>query len=80
MSLLQSFRNLSPRVRAGVGVALLAWGAVGLQLADRAEEAYFKPTDADREALRRATPRITAVERSDGAGGGGGGAAARRHE
>ncbi|KAI1344614.1 hypothetical protein F5Y15DRAFT_411439 [Xylariaceae sp. FL0016] len=66
MSLLQSFRNLSPRTRIGVGLGLLAWGVVGLQLSDRAEEKYFKPTEEDREALRRATPRITTVERGEG--------------
>ncbi|OTA58400.1 hypothetical protein K449DRAFT_124157 [Hypoxylon sp. EC38] len=65
MSLLQSFRNLSPKARIGVGLGLLAWGAIGLQLSDRAEERYgFKPTEEDKAALEKVMPRITAVERS----------------
>ncbi|GAW12126.1 hypothetical protein ANO14919_014840 [Xylariales sp. No.14919] len=61
---LQSFRNLSPKARIGVGLGLLAWGVVGLQLSDRAEERYFKPTDEDRDALRQMAPRITTVDRN----------------
>ncbi|KAH8681425.1 hypothetical protein BX600DRAFT_505113 [Xylariales sp. PMI_506] len=62
MSLLQSFRNLSPRVRLGVGVGLLAWGAIGLQLSDHAEERFgLKPTEEDKEALTKLAPRITTV-------------------
>ncbi|KAI1379408.1 hypothetical protein F4677DRAFT_442386 [Hypoxylon crocopeplum] len=64
MSLLRSFRNLSPRTRVGVGLGLLAWGAIGLQLSDRAEERYgLKPTEEDKAALAKALPRITTVER-----------------
>ncbi|KAI0458724.1 hypothetical protein F5B21DRAFT_403989 [Xylaria acuta] len=66
MSLLQTFRNLSPKARIGVGLGLLAWGAVGLQLSDGAEERYFKPTEADRAALRDIAPRITTVDRNSG--------------
>ncbi|KAI1265548.1 hypothetical protein F5Y18DRAFT_38939 [Xylariaceae sp. FL1019] len=65
MSLLRSFRNLSSRTQIGVGIGLLAWGVIGLQLSDRAEERYFKPTDEDRAALQDMTPRITAVDRLD---------------
>ncbi|KAI0152213.1 hypothetical protein F4776DRAFT_659138 [Hypoxylon sp. NC0597] len=66
MSLLQSFRNLTPKARIGVGLGLLAWGAIGLQLSDRAEERYgLKPTEEDKAALEKAMPRITAVERSN---------------
>ncbi|KAI8624493.1 hypothetical protein F5Y19DRAFT_480513 [Xylariaceae sp. FL1651] len=61
-----SFRNLSSRTRIGVGLGLLAWGAIGLQLSDRAEERYFKPTEEDRAALRQMTPRITTVDRENG--------------
>ncbi|XXG99194.1 hypothetical protein Hte_005529 [Hypoxylon texense] len=71
MSLLQSFRNLSPRVRASVGLGLLAWGAIGLHLSDRAEERYgLTPTEDDKAALAKVLPRITAVDRetSDGRG------------
>ncbi|KAI1403402.1 hypothetical protein F4819DRAFT_484672 [Hypoxylon fuscum] len=67
MSLLQSFRNLSPRTRVGVGLGLLAWGAIGLQLSDRAEERYgFTPTEEDKAALAKVMPRITAVDRNEG--------------
>ncbi|GAW25532.1 putative fatty acid activator [Rosellinia necatrix] len=62
----KSFRSLSPKTRIGVGLALLAWGAVGLHLSDRAEERFFKPTDEDRAALRNMVPQITAVERDGG--------------
>lgn len=71
MSLLQSFRNLSPRARVGVGLGLLAWGAIGLHLSDRAEERYgLTPTEDDKAALAKVLPRITAVDRetSDGRG------------
>ncbi|KAI1496553.1 hypothetical protein F5X99DRAFT_64294 [Biscogniauxia marginata] len=66
MSLLQSFRNLSLRMRLGIGVGLLAWGFVGLQLSDRAEEKYFKASEEDKAALRDLGPRITTVDRDQG--------------
>jgi hypothetical protein len=51
-------------MRLGVGVGLLAWGFVGLQLSDRAEERYgFTPSAADREKLDSLAPRIVAVDR-----------------
>ena len=67
----RSFRNLSPRARAGVGAALLAWGTVGLYLSDHAEEKFgFTPTDADREALARMGPRIIPIDADKGEGEG----------
>jgi len=45
---------------------MLAWGFIGLQLSDRAEERYFKPTEEDFAALREMAPHITAVERQSG--------------
>ncbi|KAI0489753.1 hypothetical protein F4859DRAFT_165820 [Xylaria cf. heliscus] len=68
LTLLRSFRNLSPKARIGVGLGLLVWGAVGLQLSDGAEERYFKPTEEDRAALRDIAPRITTVDRNSGVG------------
>ncbi|KAI0011276.1 hypothetical protein F4779DRAFT_615743 [Xylariaceae sp. FL0662B] len=66
MSLLQSFRNLSPRTRIGVGLGLLAWGFVGLQLSDRAEERFgLTPSEEDKAALRQLGPRITVVDRDN---------------
>ncbi|KAI1457581.1 hypothetical protein F4805DRAFT_457735 [Annulohypoxylon moriforme] len=62
-----SFRNLSPRARIGVGLGLLAWGAVGLHLSDRAEERYgLTPTEEDKAALDKVFPRITAVDKDEG--------------
>ncbi|TVY29527.1 hypothetical protein LHYA1_G001494 [Lachnellula hyalina] len=60
MSMFQSFRNLSPRTRLGLGVGFIAWGTIGLYLSDRAEKKFgLEATERDREAL----PRITIVER-----------------
>ncbi|KAI1205683.1 uncharacterized protein F4807DRAFT_464364 [Annulohypoxylon truncatum] len=62
----RSFRNLSPRTRIGVGLGLLAWGAVGLHLSDRAEQRYgFTPTEEDEAELAKVFPRITAVDKHD---------------
>ncbi|KAH6659762.1 hypothetical protein BKA67DRAFT_529900 [Truncatella angustata] len=64
MSLLQSYRNLSPRTRLGVGVGILAWGFIGLQLSDRAEERFgLKATEEDKAALSHLAPRIVTVEK-----------------
>ncbi|KAI0132315.1 hypothetical protein BJ170DRAFT_680201 [Xylariales sp. AK1849] len=64
MSLLQSFRNLSPRMRLGVGVGLLAWGAIGLQLSDRAEEKFgFKASEEEKAAVSQLAPRIITVDK-----------------
>jgi len=64
MSLWQSYRNLPTLARLGVGGGLLAWGVVGLYLSDRAEEKFgFTPTDEDKAALDRLTPKIHVVER-----------------
>ncbi|KAI2607531.1 uncharacterized protein GGS25DRAFT_523054 [Hypoxylon fragiforme] len=65
MSLLQSFRNLSPKMRIGVGLGLLAWGTIGLQLSDRAEEKFgFKPTEEDKAALDKMLPHITPIDKN----------------
>jgi hypothetical protein len=55
---------LSPRTRAGVGLAFLAWGTIGLYVSDRAEKRFgFEASEKDREALESAVPKITVVER-----------------
>ncbi|KAI1107014.1 hypothetical protein F4804DRAFT_299110 [Jackrogersella minutella] len=73
MSLLQSFRNLSPSARMGVGLGLLAWGAIGLHMSDRAEERYgLKATEEDKAALAKVVPRITVVDREEKDDGGSG--------
>ncbi|KAK7753670.1 hypothetical protein SLS62_004292 [Diatrype stigma] len=63
------------QTRIGVGLGLLAWGFVGLQLSDRAEERFgLQASDEDREALARLGPRIIPVDPAErGSGGGGGG-------
>ncbi|KAI1849938.1 hypothetical protein JX265_012984 [Neoarthrinium moseri] len=64
MSVFQSFRNLSPRMRLGVGVGLLAWGVIGLQLSDRAEERFgLKASDEDKAALSQLAPRVVTVDK-----------------
>lgn len=55
---------MSPRTRLGVGLGLLAWGVVGLQLSDRAEEKYgFKASDEEKARLSQLAPRIVTVDR-----------------
>ncbi|KAK8118970.1 uncharacterized protein PG998_003596 [Apiospora kogelbergensis] len=62
----RSFRNLSPRMRLGVGLGLLAWGVVGLQLSDRAEEKYgFKASEEEKARLSQLAPRIVTVDRDN---------------
>lgn len=49
-----------------MGVAVLAWGAAGLYISDRAEEKFgFTPTEKDKEELRQMTPHIVTVEREE---------------
>ncbi|PHH75430.1 hypothetical protein CDD83_4403 [Cordyceps sp. RAO-2017] len=63
-----AYRNLSPRTRLGLGVGVLAWGLAGLYLSGRAEERFgLRPTDDDRDRLRRLEPSVVAVDRADGA-------------
>lgn len=51
--------------RIGVGLAFLAWGAIGLYISDTAEKKLgFEPSQRDREALEAAVPKITLVERN----------------
>ncbi|KAK3398678.1 hypothetical protein B0T20DRAFT_215340 [Sordaria brevicollis] len=60
----QTYRNLSPRARLGVGIGFILWGIVGLKLADKAEERLgYTPTEEDRKALERFKPRIIEVEK-----------------
>ena len=44
---------------ARFGAAVIAWGAAGLYLTDRAEERYFSPSEEDRARLEEMKPRIT---------------------
>ncbi|KAK4165997.1 hypothetical protein QBC43DRAFT_287333 [Cladorrhinum sp. PSN259] len=64
MSLLRTYRALSSNAKLGVGVGLLAWGLIGLQFTDKAEEKLgYTPTEADKEALEKMTPKIHTVPR-----------------
>ncbi|POR34611.1 Uncharacterized protein TPAR_05190 [Tolypocladium paradoxum] len=63
----KAYKNLSPKTRLGVGVAVIAWGLVGLHLSDRAEEKFgYTPSDKDKEELRKWTPRVVTVDKPDG--------------
>lgn len=58
----RAYTNLPPKARLGVGVAILAWGAAGLYLSDRAEERFgYTPTEQDKAELRKLAS-ITTVE------------------
>ncbi|KAB5572364.1 hypothetical protein GE09DRAFT_1216929 [Coniochaeta sp. 2T2.1] len=64
MSLWRSYRNLPTMAKLGVGCGIFAWGVAGLYLSDRAEEKFgFTPTEEDKAALDRLTPKIHVVER-----------------
>ncbi|TPX14978.1 uncharacterized protein E0L32_004808 [Thyridium curvatum] len=66
MSLWSAYKGLSANARLGVGVGILAWGAIGLYLSDRAEEKFgFTPSEQDKEALEKYKPKIHVVERDD---------------
>jgi len=57
---------LSSNAKLGFGVGMLAWGIVGLRLSDKAEEKLgYTPTEADKAALERLTPKIHAVSRGE---------------
>jgi hypothetical protein len=60
----RSYRNLPPRTRIGVGIAVLAWGTVGLYISDTAEKKLgFEPSEKEKQALEAVVPKITVVER-----------------
>ena len=62
----RAYKNLSPKTRIGVGVAIITWGVVGLYFSDRAEERFgYMPTEKDKEELRKYTPRIIEAPHRD---------------
>ncbi|KAK3306640.1 uncharacterized protein B0T15DRAFT_492173 [Chaetomium strumarium] len=62
MSLLQAYKNLTPKSKAAFGAFLLAWGVLGLQFADKAEAKLgLTPSEADKAALERVKPRVVVV-------------------
>ncbi|KAL5087669.1 hypothetical protein Trisim1_007536 [Trichoderma cf. simile WF8] len=61
----KAYQNLAPKTRLGVGVAIIAWGGLGLYLSDKAEEKLgFTPTEEDKAELRNLAPKITTVDKS----------------
>ncbi|KAJ9131587.1 hypothetical protein NKR23_g11688 [Pleurostoma richardsiae] len=66
MSLWSAYRNLSFRSKLGVGVGLLAWGAIGPYLSDRAEARFgFTPTEEEKAALDKMAPKIHVVDKDE---------------
>ncbi|KAH8659122.1 hypothetical protein BGZ60DRAFT_531038 [Tricladium varicosporioides] len=66
MSLLQAYRNLSPKTRIAVGLSVIAWGTIGLYVSDNAEKKLgFEATAKDKEALKEYVPRVTIVDREE---------------
>jgi len=64
MSLWQSYRNLSPKARAGVGAGLLLWGFIGLQLSDKAgEKLGLQATEEDKARLEQLAPKIIVIDK-----------------
>jgi hypothetical protein len=62
----RAYKNLSRKTRAGVGIAVIAWGGAGLYLSERAEERFgLTPSEKDMEELRRYKPQITTVDKSE---------------
>lgn len=57
---------MSPKSKLGVGVGMVVWGVVGLRLSEKAEDKFgYKPTEADKDALEKMTPKITVIKREE---------------
>ncbi|SPJ70792.1 uncharacterized protein FTOL_00520 [Fusarium torulosum] len=64
--MLKTFKNLSPRTRLGVGVAIIAWGAAGLALTDPLEKSLgLTPTEEAKAELEKYKPKIVTVEKNE---------------
>ncbi|KAF6821558.1 hypothetical protein CSOJ01_00061 [Colletotrichum sojae] len=61
--MLKAYKNLSPKTRLGFGVAVLAWGGIGLYFSNRAEEKY-KPTAEEKAIVDKYVPKVTVVDKS----------------
>ena len=49
-----------------IGVGVMAYAGVGMYLSDVAEEKLgYTPTEKDKEQLRNALPKMTAIEKRD---------------
>jgi hypothetical protein len=61
------YKNFGLKGRLAVGFSILAWGAVGLYMSDRAEEQYgFVPSKEEKEKVDRLFPTVTVVDRPPG--------------
>ncbi|EMC93615.1 hypothetical protein BAUCODRAFT_76314 [Baudoinia panamericana UAMH 10762] len=64
MSLWQSYRNLSSRTRLLIGGGIIAYASLGLLVSDEAEKIFgFTPTEADKQRLKEAVPKIYVVDK-----------------
>ncbi|KAJ4139340.1 hypothetical protein NW765_003239 [Fusarium oxysporum] len=64
--MLKAYKNLSPKTRLGVGIAIIAWGAGGLMLTDPLEKSLgLTPTEEDKAELDKYTPKITTVDKNE---------------
>ncbi|KFH47810.1 hypothetical protein ACRE_013680 [Hapsidospora chrysogenum ATCC 11550] len=62
----KAYKNLSRKTRAGVGIAVIAWGGAGLYLSERAEERFgLTPSEKDMEELRKYKPQIITIDKSE---------------
>ncbi|KAL6860135.1 hypothetical protein ACO1O0_004161 [Amphichorda felina] len=62
----KTYKNLSPKTRAGVGIAVIAWGAAGLYLSDKAEERFgFTPSEEDKNELRKYKPQLITIDKNE---------------
>jgi hypothetical protein len=58
------YKGIAPKTRIVIGVTIMAYAGFGLFVSDKAEEQLgFVPTEKDKEDLRKAIPRIIAVDK-----------------
>ncbi|EUC36548.1 hypothetical protein COCVIDRAFT_30549 [Bipolaris victoriae FI3] len=64
MAVWQWFKSIPPKTRMIIGVGVMAYAGVGLYISDVAEEKLgYVPTEKDKEHLKDALPKISAVEK-----------------
>ncbi|KAM5348070.1 hypothetical protein ACJ41O_007894 [Fusarium nematophilum] len=62
----RAYKNLSPKTRLGLGVAILAWGTAGLFLTDEVEKMFgYTPTEEDKARLNKYTPKIITIDKNE---------------
>lgn len=62
----RTYTNLTPKTRLMIGVGIMAWSGIGLLVSDTAEKKLgYEATEADRERLRDALPRVRFVEKEE---------------